>query len=155
MTLTDTERLAWLRGVALFRGCSEASLARLAAQTAEVTFAAGAPIVTQGQIGNGLFIVIAGSARVTTGEHELARLGPGEVIGELSVLDQEPRVATVIAQEPVRCLALASWDLLATLDTDPQLARNLLAELAGRLRDADARLGHGGEEGGGGRSTGR
>jgi len=50
-------------------------------------------------------------------------------------------VATVIADEPATCLALASWDLLEILDTDPQLARNLLAELASRLRAADARIG--------------
>ena len=141
MALTDDERLAWLRGVPLFRGCAEESLQRLADRTAEIDFATGAPIVQQGQVGNGLFILVLGSARVLTGEQELARLGPGEVVGELSVIDQEPRVASVIALEPTTCLALASWDLLAVLDTDPRLARNLLSELAGRLRDADARIG--------------
>lgn len=141
MALTDQERLAWLREVPLFRGCAEPSLARLAERTAEVDFPSGATIVQQGQVGNGLFIVVAGTARVTTGETELAHLGPGEVIGELSVIDQEPRVATVTASGPVSCLALASWDLLGILDTDPRLARNLLSELAARLRATDARVG--------------
>lgn len=141
MALTDDERLAWLREVPLFHGCAEASLLRIAERTADVSFATGASIVQQGQVGNGLFLIVAGTAAVTTGEQELARLGPGQVIGELSVIDQEPRVASVVALEPVTCIALASWDLLAVLDTDPHLARNLLTELARRLRAADARIG--------------
>lgn len=140
MALTDDERLAWLRGVPLFRGGSDASLTALAARTSEVAFRAGQTIVSQGQVGNGLFVIVAGTARVTTGDTELAQLGPGDVIGELSVIDQEPRVATVTAADPVTCLALASWDLLELVDTDPQLARNLLAELARRLRATNARV---------------
>jgi CRP-like cAMP-binding protein len=138
MALTTDERLAWLREVPLFRGCSEASLARLAERTAEVDFRPGATIVSQGQIGNGLFIIVGGSVRVTTGDTELAELGPGAVIGELSVIDQEPRTATATAIGPVATLALASWDLLEVLDTDPRLARNLLSELAARLRNTNA-----------------
>jgi CRP/FNR family transcriptional regulator, cyclic AMP receptor protein len=141
MALTHDERLQWLREVPLFRGCAEASLRRLAERTTEVEFRTGTPIVQQGQVGNGLLILVVGSALVQTGDQELARLGPGEVIGELSVIDQEPRMASVTALEPSICLALASWDLLEVLDSDPQLARNLLAELAGRLRAADARIG--------------
>ncbi len=141
MALTADERLGWLRQVPLFRGCAEASLAALAERTAEVGFRPGQAIVQQGQVGNGLFIVVAGTARVVTGDQELAHLGPGDVVGELSVIDQEPRVATVTAQGPVACLALASWDLLALLDRDPQLARNLLSELAARLRATNARVG--------------
>ena len=141
MALTGEERLTWLREVPLFRGCTEASLRSLAERTAEVDFAAGQHIVQQGQVGNGLFLIVAGTAQVMAGDQELARLGPGDVIGELSVIDQEPRVASVVATQRVSCLALASWDLLAMLDTDPQLARNLLSELAGRLRATDARVG--------------
>lgn len=141
MALTGDERLGWLRAVPLFRGCAEASLVALAERTTEVDFRPGQVIVQQGQVGNGLFLVIAGTARVTTGEQELAQLGPGDVIGELSVIDQEPRVATVVAIDAVNCLALASWDLLALVDSDPALARNLLSELAARLRATNARVG--------------
>lgn len=87
LALSDQERLAWLRTVALFRGCSETSLARLAERTGEVRSGRGLSIVQQGQVGNGLFILVAGTARVVTGDHELAHLGPGDVIGELSVID--------------------------------------------------------------------
>jgi CRP-like cAMP-binding protein len=140
MALEVEQRMAWLRGVPLFRGCSEASLSLLAERTSEVDFEPGQVIVQQGQVGNGLFVLMSGGARITAGAHELAVLGPGEVIGELSVIDQGPRVATAHAVGKTACLALAAWDLLDVLDQDPRLARNLLAELAGRLRDADARL---------------
>ena len=142
MALTGDERLAWLREVPLFRGCAESSLAALAERTAEIDFRPGQAIVQQGQVGNGLFILVKGTARVTTGDQELAHLGPGEVIGELSVIDQEPRVATVTAVEAVRCLALASWDLLALLEEDAQLGLNLVHELVRRLRSCDEQLRH-------------
>ena len=140
MALMADERLAWLRQVPLFRGCTEASLASVAERTAEVDFAKGVSIVIQGQIGNGLFLIISGTAHVITGDQELARLGPGQVVGELGVIDQLPRVASVVALEPVRTLALASWDLFEVLDSDTHLARNLLIELAARIRAADARI---------------
>lgn len=142
MPLSAEERSTWLRQVPLFRGLADASLARLSERTTDVAFPAGQPIVQQGQVGNGLFVVVTGNARVTTGGRELARLGPGDVIGELSVVDQGPRTATVVADGPVTCLALASWDVLELIDADPRLARNLLAELANRLRAADVLVGH-------------
>ena len=66
----------------------------------------------------------------------IAELGPGDFFGELSVIDQMPRLATVIAVEPSTCLALASWDLIAEIERDPKLALNLLRALALRLRAA-------------------
>jgi CRP-like cAMP-binding protein len=74
------------------------------------------------------------------GGEELARIGPGEVLGELSVIDQRPRSATAYAIGPTTCLALASWDLMSLIETEPHPAVNLLRELAGRLRSADEQL---------------
>jgi CRP/FNR family transcriptional regulator len=142
MTLTEAQKLDWLGRIPLFQGCDRASLMRLAERTSEVTFPAGAYIVTQGQVGNGLFLLMSGRGRVVTGSLELAELGPGDVVGELSVIDQLPRIASVVALEPADCLALAAWDLLEALQQDHQLGLNLLRELARRLRAMDARAGH-------------
>jgi CRP/FNR family cyclic AMP-dependent transcriptional regulator len=142
MALSADERLAWLSRVAIFKGCAEASLLRVAEATAEVDFPAGRFIVEQGQVGNGLFILLSGTARVVRGDDVLARLGPGESFGELSVIDQQPRVASVIAIDPCTCLALASWDLLVVLESDPRLAINLLGALARRIRLLDDRPSH-------------
>jgi CRP-like cAMP-binding protein len=142
MPLTTQEKRTWLEKVPLFRGCSSEVIERLADATAEFAFIADQPIVQQGQVGNGLYIVVAGGARIVAGSDELARIQPGDFFGELSVIDQQPRAASAFAIGPTVCLALASWDLMAVLEQDPHLAMNLLAELAGRLRNADAQLRH-------------
>lgn len=142
MPLTSEEKRARLESVPLFRGCSSAVLDRLAEATAEFAFPADASIVQQGQVGNGLYIVVSGGVRIVAGGDELARFGPGDFFGELSVIDQRPRTATAHAVGDTVCLALASWDLMALLEQDAHLAINLLKELAGRLRNADAQLRH-------------
>ena len=142
MPLTSEEKRARLESVPLFRDCSSQLLDRLAQATSEFEFAADAPIVQQGQVGNGLYIVVSGGARIVAGSEELARIGPGDFFGELSVIDQRPRSASAYAMGDSVCLALASWDLMAVLEEDPHLAINLLQELAGRLRRADEQLRH-------------
>jgi CRP-like cAMP-binding protein len=140
VTLSRHDKVAWLEQVPLFSGCSREVVERLADVSNEVAFSAGQVIVQQGQVGNGLYIVMSGEVRILAGDDELARLGAGETIGELSVIDQQPRVASAVADVDTVCLALASWDLIALIERDPSLALNLLRQLAGRLRRADERL---------------
>jgi CRP-like cAMP-binding protein len=142
VSLSRQEKRTWLEHVPLFRGCEALTLDRLADATDALEFAAGHAIVQQGQVGNGLYIVVSGAVRIVAGDADLARLGPGDFFGELSVIDQQPRTATVMAEGPTTCLALASWDLIAMLEQDSDLAMNLLRELASRLRRADAQLRH-------------
>lgn len=142
MPLTTQEKRAWLEKVPLFRGCSSEVLEQLADATAEFEFVPDQAIVQQGQVGNGLYIVVSGGVRIVAGGDELARFGPSDFFGELSVIDQQPRTATAFAIGQTTCLALASWDLVAVLEQDSQLAMNLLVELAGRLRRADVQLRH-------------
>lgn len=136
MSLTTDEKAAALARVPLFAGISGESMAHLAAATGEQEFAAGQFVVRQGQVGTGLYLIVSGSVKVMRGADELARLGGGEFFGELSVIDQQPRNASVQAAEPTTCLALASWDLLALLESDPQLALNLISGLVARVRSA-------------------
>ena len=142
MPLTTEEKRAWLEKVPLFRDCPSEVVQKLADVTAEFDFAADQPIVQQGQVGNGLYIVVSGGARIVAGSDELARFGPGDFFGELSVIDQQPRAASAYAVGETVCLALASWDLMAVLEQDPHVSINLLKGLAARLRAADAQLRH-------------
>jgi CRP/FNR family cyclic AMP-dependent transcriptional regulator len=142
MPLTTQEKATWLSRIELFAGAAPESIEHLAEVTGEIEFADGRYIVQQGQVGNGLYILVAGSARVVQGDVLLAQLGPGDFFGELAVIDQMPRTASVVAEEPVTCLALASWDLITLLEQDPQLALNMLRELALRVRRADERHHH-------------
>jgi CRP/FNR family transcriptional regulator, cyclic AMP receptor protein len=142
MALGSEEKRAWLERVELFSGCSPAALNRLAGRLGETEFAAGQRIVSQGQVGSGLFIIVSGRARVVRGQEPLASVGPGDFFGELAVIEQQPRMASVIAEERTTCLALASWDLIEELRQDPELALNLLRELARRLRTAQEQHRH-------------
>jgi CRP-like cAMP-binding protein len=110
---------------------------RIATVAGEQDFGAGQFIVRQGQVGTGLYVILSGSVKVLRGaDDELARLGPGEFFGELSVIDQQPRNASVQASESTAVLALASWDLLGLLESDPQMALNLIKSLVARVRSA-------------------
>ncbi len=134
MASTEVEKSAALSAVPLFQGISEESLARLVAVTGEQSFAPGHLIVLQGQVGSGLYVILDGTVSIVLGSTELTTLGPGEFFGELSVIDQQPRNASVQAVTPVRCLALASWDLLQLLEADNALALNLIRGLVQRVR---------------------
>ncbi len=117
-------------------------MARLAEVAGEQDFPTGTFIVRQGQVGTGLYIILSGQARVVRGSEDLALLGPGDFFGELAVIDQQPRMASVQAETDTSCLALASWDLLALLERDPALSLNLIKALAERLRTAGERHHH-------------
>lgn len=134
--ITTEQKAVWLARVPLFAGISEESMARLAEVAGEQQFPAGAYVVRQGQIGTGLYVVLDGTVRVVRGTEELARLTEGDFFGELAVVDQQPRMASVQAETDTSCLALASWDLLALLERDPALSLNLIKALAERLRSA-------------------
>ncbi|KRT62330.1 MAG: putative transcriptional regulator, Crp/Fnr family [Chloroflexi bacterium CSP1-4] len=134
MTMTVAERAALLSRVTLFAGLPEASLQALAELAGEAEFGDGDAIVLQGQVGTGLFVIVAGAARVVRGGEELDRLGPGDYLGELAVIDRMPRMASVFAVGPTTCLALASWDLFRRVDGDPELVHSLLRGLALRVR---------------------
>jgi CRP/FNR family cyclic AMP-dependent transcriptional regulator len=137
VSLSDDQKAAWLSNVPLFAGISDESMARLAAVAGEQDFAAGQFIVRQGQVGTGLYIIVSGSVDVLHGADDVvATLQAGEFFGELSVIDQQPRSASVQAKEGTAVLALASWDLLSLLEADNALALNLINVLVARVRSA-------------------
>jgi CRP/FNR family transcriptional regulator, cyclic AMP receptor protein len=135
MTLTQDRRAALMGACPLFRGLDGTGLEAIAAAAIEVDFPAERVIARQGEIGTGFFVIVDGMVRVTRDGEPVARLGPGEFFGELSVLDGGPRVAQVAAEVPTRCLALASWDFERVLREEPGVALSVLRVVAGRLRD--------------------
>lgn len=133
-SLSQDERIALLRGVELFRGVADDGLAAIVEKVSDVTFEAGRTIVRQGEVGTGFFLIASGRARVVRDGKTLARLGPGQFFGEMSLLDQRPRIAQVVAEKRTHCLALASWDFEAILAAQPGVALAVLKGVAGRLR---------------------
>jgi CRP-like cAMP-binding protein len=132
--LTEQERVSLLREVGLFRDVDDEGLAAVAAKATEIAFEAGRMIVRQGEVGTGFFVISSGQARVIRDGKTIAELGPGQFFGELSLLDQEPRIANVVAESNVACLALASWDFEALLASQPGVALAILRGVARRLR---------------------
>jgi CRP-like cAMP-binding protein len=101
---------------------------------------AGAVVCREGEPGHDFYVILEGEATVEQAGRHLRRLGPGEFFGELALFDRGPRSATVTAATDMRLLRLPELEFSAVLDEVPALAHKLLAALAGRVRDAEARL---------------
>ena len=136
MPLESSARESLLVACPLFRDLDADGLAAVRDAAVEVEFPAGRAIARQGEIGTGLFIVASGAVRVVRDGRELARLGPGEFFGELSVLDGAPRNASVVADEPTTCLALATWDAERVMRERPGVALAVLRVVVARLRES-------------------
>ena len=134
MALTPAQRARMLAGVGLFSGTTDDGRAAIAECLVEAEFPAGHRIARQGEIETGFYMIVAGRASVVRDGEILARLGPGEFFGELSLLDRRPRLASVTTDEPTTCLALASWDFEQLLQSQPGVALAVLKEVARRLR---------------------
>jgi len=135
VALTAREKSELLDRVDLFAGLGGGPLSAIADRAVEVDFPSGRPIARQGEVGTGFFMIVSGAAVVTRDGDRIATLGPGDFFGELSLLDRQPRIATVTSDGPATCLAIASWDFEQLLEDQPRLAIALLRGTARRLRD--------------------
>ena len=129
----------FLNNVQLFQTLKKHQLELLAKRFVEREYPAGKEIVTQGQGGEGFFIVVSGKLDVirekTDGTKTIVnQMGPGDFLGELALLDNGIRTATAITKEPTKCLVLARWDFIAALREDADMAVTILEELARRFR---------------------
>jgi CRP/FNR family transcriptional regulator, cyclic AMP receptor protein len=135
----DREREAVIAEVDLFRDLPKARLKRLALAAREVSHPAGKALAAEGQGALAFHYILDGTATVSRDGRELRTLGPGDYFGEISMIDGQPRSATVVASEPMRVLAIPHQDFEQVIDEDPGFARHLLKTLCGRLREAEAR----------------
>jgi CRP-like cAMP-binding protein len=130
-----------LKRVPLFSDLNQRQLKRLARLCKETPFPAGATVVQQGQMsGIGFFVIAEGEASVSVDGTEVARLGPGAHFGELAVITEGVRTATVTADGPLRCLVISLWDFRGFARDNPDVSWKLLQHLAALLeqqRDRD------------------
>jgi CRP-like cAMP-binding protein len=127
-----------LKRVPLFAGIADAQLERIANGITERRFDADETIVSAGAPGHGFYLIVRGRAEVRRGGRTIRTLGPGEYFGELALLRETPRTATVVAKDPTTCLVLTRWDFKGILDTNPAIAIRLLETVAGRIQEDDA-----------------
>ena len=126
-----------LRRIPLFAGCTKKELERLARAGDEVDMEAGSLLADQGQTGREAFVVLAGSVSVRRNGRKVATLGPGAIVGELSLLDHGPRTATVTCDTDCKVFVISQRHFLAMLDDVPTIGHKLMASLAGRIRELD------------------
>jgi CRP-like cAMP-binding protein len=125
--------------VPLFAGVKGRELGRLAKVMRESTFAEGETITTEGESGVGFFVIEEGNATVSLKGEILRTLKPGDHFGEIALIDEGPRSATVMASTDLRCRGMAAWEFKAFVQEHPEVAWPMLETLVGRLREAEGR----------------
>jgi CRP/FNR family cyclic AMP-dependent transcriptional regulator len=138
-----------LEHVNLFSGLRKKDLKEVATHCREGKYSPGSVLISQGEKGLGLFIITQGTVRITRtnssngAEEVLGTAGEGDIIGELALLDDLPRSATVTAVDNVTVLVLPFWEFRIVMSrifsSDPDVALDLLAVLSRRLRAAEQR----------------
>lgn len=136
-----TTAIELLRHVDLFEHLTEIQLQELADQTRELSFRKHAILMTEGDIGESMYVVKSGSVKVYVSDddgHELVlyQQGIGAVIGDIALLDDEPRSASVSTLEPSTALMIGKQAFLGCLRQSPEMAINIIRSLTQRLRDA-------------------
>ncbi len=133
-----------LAHVDLFSTLSKKEIQALAQSCQERSYQAGTTILSQGDTGVGLYVLKSGKVRIIQGnnpdraEEEIGIAGPGDVLGEMALLDDLPRSASVEAIEDVTALLLPVWEFRSILRSYPDIALKLLVVLSRRLRKAEA-----------------
>ena len=142
---SQIDKEALLRAVPLLSGLGDTDFAALAEVSRVCVYPAGSEIIEEGgevfDEDDGLYLLVGGTVEVrkaSTDGHDgrlLAQFGPGDFFGELSLLDEAPRSASVFSTAEVQCLVLSRWDFWRYLRANPSIATQMLIALARRLRE--------------------
>lgn len=131
--LRKDARIELLRNVPLFAECSKKELRELASIPDEIDVREGKTLTREGDIGHEFFVLIEGSVRVSQNGRKLADLGAGDWFGEVALLTQEPRTATVVATAPLRALVIVDRNFRSLMERYPSIATKVLRCVALRL----------------------
>jgi CRP/FNR family cyclic AMP-dependent transcriptional regulator len=130
-----------LSKVPLFAGVNAKELKKLAERMMERRFNEGDTITEQGKSGVGFFVIEEGDATVSIKGEVVRTLGPGDWFGEIALIDDGPRSATIVAGTDLRCRGMTAWEFRPFVQEHPEVAWPLLETLALRLRESEARAG--------------
>jgi CRP-like cAMP-binding protein len=119
-----------LRRVPIFSDLDGKELERIASSMKQRTFKAGDKVTEEGQSGVGFFVIEDGEATVTVGGEERRRLGPGDYFGEVALLNESARTATITAESDLRCYGLTSWEFRPLVETHGSIAWKLLQAMS-------------------------
>ena len=111
-----------LQRVPLFSDLDRKELERIAASMKERTFSAGDTVTAEGTSGVGFFVIESGNAKVTVGGQDRRQLGPGDYFGEVALLNESARTATIVAESDLKCYGLTSWEFRPLVETHGSIA---------------------------------
>ena len=137
MPLRSKAKTDLLKSVPLFEHCSRRELSRIAGITDEIAVPEGKVLITEGDRGREFFVIISGEVEVRRKGRKIATLGPGTYFGEIALLSQKPRTATVTALTPLRVLVIADRAFVDLLDAMPELWLKVARSLAERISTDD------------------
>jgi CRP/FNR family transcriptional regulator, cyclic AMP receptor protein len=127
-----------LQRVPLFADFERGDLERLARSFKQRIFEAGSTVAGEGKTGAGFFVIESGEASVSVRGAERDKLGPGDYFGEIALIDDGARSATVTADSELRCYGLTSWEFRPLVEGNASIAWKLLETMAKRLRVAQS-----------------
>ena len=136
MAPADT-KLEMLKGVPLFASMRRNDLEAVERLADELDIPAGKTLMRQGDNGHEMYVIATGSVSVERNGHHVANLGPGQVVGEMALLSQGPRLATVITLEPTTAFVLGQREFNALVSDSAELRQCIFDNLAARVRMLD------------------
>jgi CRP/FNR family transcriptional regulator, cyclic AMP receptor protein len=127
-----------LSKVSIFAGLRHKQLEEIIKASKELSYKDGKVVAEAGNLGVAFFMVLEGKLEVRRKGKVLARLGKGDFFGEMALLNNQPRIADVVAVAPTKCLVLSAWSFSALVKDDPAIALALMKVMAKRLSDNEA-----------------
>jgi CRP/FNR family transcriptional regulator, cyclic AMP receptor protein len=123
-----------LKKVPLFAGLDNKELQQIASSMRERKFRAGDTVTQEGAGGVGFFVVEQGQADVSIGGESKGSVGPGDYFGEIALINESPRTATLTARTDMLCYGMTPWDFRPLVEGNPEIAWKLLQSMAEKLR---------------------
>ncbi len=141
------DKILHLRGINLFQGLSVSELAAVASVTEDVVYPQGEAVIKEGDPGESMYLIIKGEVAVIESqgidsEIELDRIGPGDYFGEMALLEDAPRSATIRTEQESRLLVLHKLEFAEIVREYPQIALQICKELSGRMRKLHKKMKH-------------
>ena len=123
-----------LKKVPLFAGLDNKELQQIAASMRERKFKAGDTVTQEGAGGVGFFVVEQGQADVSVGGESKGSVGPGDYFGEIALINESPRTATLTARTDMLCYGMTPWDFRPLVESNSTIAWKLLTAMAEKMR---------------------
>lgn len=133
MRLGGDHKVDLIKKVPLFEQCSRRELEQVASAADEIDLAEGKELMREGDRGREFFVILEGTAEVTQGGEKINSLGPGDFFGEIALISDLPRTATVTATSPLRALVVTARSFQRLVEQSPEIQRKVLEAAVARL----------------------